>query len=71
MARYTEDIRKGHDLLREAGDKGWRYMAIDVKNQWGRRGTVEPLVPWGPWDPRAHGFESWPRFEWRLGIHSG
>lgn len=28
-------------------------------------------VDWRPSDPGAHGFESWPRNEWRLGIHSG
>ena len=46
----------------------WHSVGVITKD---RRGTVEPLVLWGSWDPRAHGFESLPRSEWRLGIHSG
>ncbi|MPC15900.1 hypothetical protein E2C01_008707 [Portunus trituberculatus] len=34
----------------------------------GHRGTVEPCVLWGPRGLQAHGFESWPRCECRLGF---
>ena len=37
----------------------------------GRCGTVEPRVLWGPRDHQTHGYESWPRYEGKLGIHSG
>ncbi|MPC68870.1 hypothetical protein E2C01_063080 [Portunus trituberculatus] len=36
---------------------------------WGRHGTVEPCVLWGPRGlQQAHGFESCPRSECRLGF---
>ncbi|MPC93285.1 hypothetical protein E2C01_088409 [Portunus trituberculatus] len=34
----------------------------------GRRGTVEPCVLWDPRGLQAHGFESCPRSECRLGL---
>ncbi|MPC92387.1 hypothetical protein E2C01_087475 [Portunus trituberculatus] len=37
-------------------------------NQVGRRGTVEPYMLWGPRGLQAHGFESCPRSECRLGF---
>ncbi|MPC94576.1 hypothetical protein E2C01_089750 [Portunus trituberculatus] len=33
-----------------------------------RRGTVDPCALWGPRGLQAHGFESCPRFECRLGF---
>ncbi|MPC45497.1 hypothetical protein E2C01_039196 [Portunus trituberculatus] len=34
----------------------------------GRRGTVQPCVLWGPRGLQAHGFQSCPRSECRLGF---
>ncbi|MPC86109.1 hypothetical protein E2C01_080925 [Portunus trituberculatus] len=42
--------------------------ATPYKYKKGRRGTVEPCVLWGPRDLQAHGFESCPRSEYRLGF---
>ncbi|MPC34347.1 hypothetical protein E2C01_027732 [Portunus trituberculatus] len=41
---------------------------VATLNHGGRRGTVEPCVLWDPSGLQAHGFESCPRSECRLGF---
>ena len=55
---YASRALKKSILHEESVCRDKSFICIAIKKEFvGQSGTVEPLVLWGPWDPRVHRFE--------------
>ena len=68
--KVRNEVKREKEWRESAEESNLEVVRRGEERKRGRRGTVGPCTLWEPRGPQVRGFESWPGYEGRKGIHS-